>query len=299
MPKQNPTVLLTPEMVNSLSGLSLIAKVVVEGFMFGLNRSISVGPGMEFSQYRGYEPGDDLRLLDWKMLARSGRYYIKQSEIESHVTVKFILDATASMEHTEGELSKLQFARTIIACLAYMAHKQGDAVGLFALNERELKHIYPKADQKQYHRMLLELLKVGAHGKWPKEAIPAKGLQGRGEKELIFFITDMYEEGQELTDFITGLRSPRNEVVLLHLMGNAEMHLDYKDQVTFEDLETGAKVKVDINKARSGYLAQLQQKIKDIKDHLLTKGISYHRFQMDQPLGELLTLFLKERKHLR
>lgn len=299
MARQDPTALLTPAMVNSVSGLALIAKVVVEGFMSGLNRSVRVGPGMEFSQYRGYERGDDLRLLDWKMLARSGRYYIKQSEIESHVTIKFILDASASMEHKEDALSKLQFARTIIACLAYLAHRQGDAVGLFALNEREFKQLYPKTDQKQYHRMLLELLNVNAQGKWPKTAVPAKSIQGLGGKELLFFITDMYEEGQELTDFISGLKTAKNEVVVVQLTGKAEMELAYQNQVTFEDLETGAKVKVDVNKARKAYTTALAQQTKALKDQLLYKGIGYHRFQMDEPLGALLAVFLKERKKIR
>lgn len=89
--KQDYQQLLRPEVINSVSGLALIAKVVVEGYLSGLNHSRRVGPGMEFSQYRGYEPGDDMRLLDWKMLARSGRYYIKQSEVETNIAVKFIL----------------------------------------------------------------------------------------------------------------------------------------------------------------------------------------------------------------
>ena len=109
----------------------------------------------------------------------------------------------------------------------------------------------------------------------------------------------MYEEGQELTHFITGLRTPRNEVAVLHLMGRAERELGYQDQVTFEDLETGAKVKVDVKRARKEYLRALEEKTKTIKDALLRKGIGYHQFQMDEPLGTLLAAFLKERKKIR
>ncbi len=112
--------LLKPEVINSVSGLSLISRVIVDGYLSGLNRSRRVGAGLEFSQYRGYEPGDDLRLLDWKMLARSGRYYIKQSEIDTHITVKFIVDSSKSMLHQEGDISKMEFANVLVASLAHL-----------------------------------------------------------------------------------------------------------------------------------------------------------------------------------
>lgn len=290
--------LLKPEIINSVSGLSLISKIVVEGFTSGLNRSVSVGPGMEFSQYRGYEPGDDLRLLDWKMLARSGRYYIKQSEIESQVTLKFMVDTSASMLHTEASLSKMDYAKVLIATLAYMAHKQGDAVGLFALNEKDLVSIFPKADKKQYNRLLLELVNLSNTGKWPAATVASNRIPNRGGKELIFFLTDMYESATELSSFVKGLKSAKNEVVVLQLMGAAEMDFSYGKTVTFEDLETGARVKVDTAKAKEGYRQDLEQKIKKIKEELLSKGIAHYLFRTDAPLGEALQLFLKQRKNL-
>ena len=290
--------LLKPEVVNTVSGLSLISHIVVEGYTSGLHRSKSVGPGMEFSQYRGYEPGDDLRLLDWKMLARSGRYYIKQSEVESHVTVKFIVDASASMEHEENGISKLEFARIMVACLSYLAQKQGDSVGLFALNEDDFVSIYPKADQKHFNRLLLELLKISTKGKWPDLSTASRRIHNRGEKELVFFLTDMYENVSELSDFVKNLKTAKNEVVVLQIMAGGEMDFDYKKSVTFEDLETGAKVKVDVNKAKVAYLKALEEKVNQTKEQLLSQGVHYHLFRMDNDLGDALQLFLKERIRL-
>ncbi|WP_375324155.1 DUF58 domain-containing protein [Flagellimonas sp. GZD32] len=290
--------LLQPEVINTVSGLSLISRIVVEGFISGLHRSKSVGPGMEFSQYRGYEPGDDLRLLDWKMLARSGRYYIKQSEVESHVTVKFIVDASASMEHEENGISKLEFARVLVACLSHMAQKQGDSVGLLALNEDDFVSIYPKADQKHYNRLLLELLNISTKGKWPELAISSKRIHTRGAKELVFFITDMYEDVSELSDFVKSLKTAKNEVVVLQIMAKNEMELDFKRSVTFEDLETGARLKVDVNKAKAHYLKALEQKIEQTREQLYSKGVNFHLFRMDAHLGDALQLFLKERIRL-
>src|SRR5690606_29746358 len=118
--------LLKPELLNTVNGLELVARIIVEGFLSGSNRSQSIGVGYEFSQYRSYEPGDDLRLLDWKMYARSERYYIRQSEVETNITVKFILDASRSMDHQEDGISKLQFGKVMTAALAYLARKQSD-----------------------------------------------------------------------------------------------------------------------------------------------------------------------------
>ncbi|NND77585.1 MAG: DUF58 domain-containing protein, partial [Flavobacteriales bacterium] len=122
--KQDYRELFKPEIIKTVSGLALISRVIVEGFLSGLNHSRRVGPGMEFSQFRSYQSGDDLRLLDWKMLARSGRYYIKQSEIETNISVKFILDASKSMLHEEDGLSKMDYIRVLVASLGYLAHIQ-------------------------------------------------------------------------------------------------------------------------------------------------------------------------------
>jgi uncharacterized protein (DUF58 family) len=196
--KQDYRQLLKPDVIGSVSGLALIARVVVDGYLSGLNHSRRLGPGMEFSQYRGYEPGDDMRLLDWKMLARSGRYYIKQSELETNIAVKFILDSSRSMLHEENSLSKMDYVRVLVASLAYLAQNQGDAVGLFALNDRNLHAIYPRVQKQHFNRLLQELIDIKNEGKWPADPKATEKLHDRSHKELIFFITDMYENTQNL-----------------------------------------------------------------------------------------------------
>jgi len=296
--KQDYHQLLRPEIINTVSGLSLISRIVVDGFLSGLNRSNSVGPGMEFSQYRGYNPGDDLRLMDWKMLARSGRYYIKQSEIESQVTVKFIVDASASMMHKDKELSKIEFVRVLVASLAYMAQNQGDSVGLFALNEKKVMRMHPKADKKNYNRLLLELVHITTDGKWPEATVAANRISSRGAKELIFFLTDMYESENEISTFIKELKTSRNEVVVVQIMGGGEMDFNFKNNVIFEDLESGLKVKVNAEQAKAQYLKAMEAMMTKNKNQLLANGVSYHVFRMDAHLGEALQLFLKQRKNL-
>ena len=293
--KQDYHQLLKPEIINSVSGLALIARVVVDGFLSGLNHSRRVGPGMEFSQYRGYEPGDDMRLLDWKMLARSGRYYIKQSEVETNIAVKFILDSSRSMLHEEDGLTKMDHVRVLVASLAYLAQNQGDAVGLFALNDRNLHSLYPRLQKQHFNRLLLELINIKNEGKWPSDPRAGEKLHDRRHKELIFFITDLYENTSELTQHITGLKTPRNEVMVLHIMGKKELEFDYKGTVTFEDLETGTRMKVNAKEARQKYLSNLETMIETTKSTLLANGIGYQLFRLDEPIGEILNILLKKR----
>lgn len=293
--KQDYHQLLKPEIINSVSGLALIARVIVDGYLSGLNHSRRVGAGMEFSQYRGYEPGDDMRLLDWKMLARSGRYYIKQSEVETNIAVKFILDSSRSMLHEEKGLSKMDYVRVLVASLAYLSQNQGDAVGLFALNDKHLHSLYPKVQKQHFNRMLLELIHIKNEGKWPVNAKATEKLHDRSHKELIFFISDMHENASELTDIIKRLKTSRNEVVVLHIMGKSELNFDFKGTVTFEDLETGARIKVDAKEAKDQYIRSLEDSIGETKDTLLANNISYQLFNLEDPIGEALNIFLKRR----
>jgi uncharacterized protein (DUF58 family) len=296
--KQDYRQLLKPEVINSISGLALIARVVVDGHLSGLNQSRRLGSGMEFSQYRGYEIGEDLRLLDWKMLARSGRYYIKQSEIDSHISVKFILDASNSMQHEEEGMTKMNFVRVLTASLAWLAQSQGDAVGLFALNENKLHALQARVQKKHFNRLLLELISIETEGKWPQNADAFEKLHDRSQKELIFFISDLYEDSSEITKVISKLKTSRNEVVVLHVLGENELNFNLKGSLTFEDLETGAQLEIDAEKAKAQYLESFQNSIQTTKEQLLAKGISYQLLKMQEPLGEALQLLLKKRHNL-
>lgn len=290
--------LFKPNIINSISGLSLIARVIVDGYLSGLNKSRRVGVGHEFSQYRGYEPGDDLRLLDWKMFARSGRYYIKQSEIDTHISVKFVVDASRSMLHAEEGVSKLDYVKVLLASLAHLAHDQGDAIGLYALNTKDLISLQPIVHKQQYKRFLHELIHMKGDGIWPSNTVNFDKFHDRSRKELVFFITDLYEYDAELTSMIKSLKTKRNEVVVLQIMGKKELEFNYKGFVVFEDLESGAKVKVDAKQAKSNYLSGLDTMMTATKDMLLSNGIGYQLFTLDEPLGEALQLFLKKRSFL-
>ncbi len=289
--------LLKPEVLNSVNGLELIARIVVEGFMSGSNKSQAVGPGQEFSQYRSYESGDDLRQLDWKMYARSERYYIKQADIETNITVKFMLDASHSMAYSENKLSKLQYGKVLTAVLAYLARKQSDTFGLFTVNNKHIHVVQPRFEQQQFMRFLNELILVKSEGTW-KENKALEHLFNHHGKEMIIFITDLYDEEQDLLDFIARLKTPRNEVIVFHIMGQHEMELDYDGSFTFEELETKTIRRVDTNSQRNQYLERLRKWIQQSRLWMYERQISYQLIQLGDPFEKTLRDFLKIRKTL-
>ncbi len=289
--------LLNPSVLNTVSGLELVARVIVEGFMSGSNKSQSVGSGQEFSQYRNYQPGDDLRQLDWKMFARSERYYIKEAEIETNITVKFMLDASRSMAYAEQGLSKLQHSKVMIAALAYLARKQSDTFGLFAINDKHIRALLPRFEQQQFMRFLMELINVQSEGRWENSGSEEQLFDHHG-KEMIVFFTDMYDAEGDLLRFISRLKTPRNEVVVFHVIGKQEQEMNYEESLTFEDLETKTRTKVNTQVQRKEYAARVEDWIKQSRSWMLEKHISYHVVNMEESVEKVLRDFLVTRKRL-
>jgi uncharacterized protein (DUF58 family) len=289
--------LLKPEILNTVNGLELVARIIVEGFMSGSNQSQSIGSGQEFSQYRNYEPGDDLRQLDWKMYARSERYFIKQSEIETNITVKFMIDASRSMAYEEDGVSKLLYAKTITAALAYLARKQSDTFGLFTVSENVITSVHPRFEQQQFMRFLNELIKVKSEGTWRKQD-GLEQLFSQYGKEMIIFVTDMYDDDQDLQKFISRLKTSRNEVIVFQLMGKHESDFDYNGSFTFEDLESKVRVKIDSRLQQTEYKERLEAWLKKSRAWMLEKQINYQLIIMNEPVDAVLRNFLTIRKKL-
>lgn len=288
--------LLKPEIINTMDGLELVARVITEGFMSGSNKSQSIGAGQEFSQYRNYQVGDDLRQLDWKMYARSERYFIKQAEIETNITVKFMLDASLSMAYREDVITKLDYAKVMIAALAYLARKQSDTFGLFTVNNDTVTILQPRFEQQQFMRFLHALISVEAKSAWRKSGL--EHFFDHHRKEIIVFITDLYDEDHDLLEFIARLKTSRNEVIIFHLLGKNEIELDYSGSFTFKDLERGATIKVDTSSQKKLYSERVKSWINRTRISLLEKAIHYHLVRMDEPIDHVLRNFLKTRKSL-
>lgn len=287
--------LLDPYILMSVKDLSLAAKTTIDGFMSGANKSAVKGTGMEFSQYRTYMPGDDLRWLDWKMFARSDRYYIRESETETNISLRLLIDTSASMDHRDGNYTKMEYARYLAASLAYLANMQGDAVGLYTLREDGIFSLAARQGFQNLNRLFYQLEQAGPKGKFTHPVYYKDIYSGGRTRELLVFITDMYQNKDEIYKLLDLLNALRHEIIVLHIMGRNEMELDYAGYTTLEDLETGATIQVDAAKAKQVYTNHLDDHLTSIRHELLTRNIYYRLLVMDQPVDEALRDFLYKR----
>lgn len=287
--------LLDPYILTSIKNLSLAAKTTIDGFMSGANKSAVKGTGMEFSQYRTYMPGDDLRWMDWKMFARSDRYYIRESETETNISLRLLIDTSASMNHRDGNYTKMEYARYLAASLAYLANMQGDAVGLYTLREDGIFSLAARQGFQNLNRLFYQLEQAGPKGKFTHPVYYKDIYSGGRTRELLVFITDMYQEKNEMYKLLDLLNALRHEIIVLHVMGRNEMELDYAGYTTLEDLETGAAIQVDAAKAKQAYTSHLEDHLAKIRHELLTRNIYYRLLIMDQPVDEALRDFLYKR----
>lgn len=287
-----------PKYLAGLKNLFLAAKTTVDGFMTGLNKSRIKGTGTEFSQYRTYQPGDDLRWLDWKMYARSDRYYIRESERETQVGITFMLDASASMAHEDDGMSKLEYAKYLIACLAYLATLQGDGVGLAVYNEKEVNTIASRQSFQHLSRLLHRLEQIQPNGVFASSEKYRHVLGNMKRKELVVFVTDMYQHTDELNKLLRLVGGMKNEVIVFHLMANNELNFDYKGYTAVEDLETGEVVAINSVASADVYRKKLKQHLETVKNTMLQNKFYYQLVNTGLGVDEVLRSFLIQRaKH--
>lgn len=286
--------LLSPKILLAIKDLQLVAKTVVDGFMTGANRSSVKGPGLEFSQYRSYQPGDDLRWLDWKMYARSDRYYIRESEMETSINVRFVVDASASMAHPDSGLTKMDFARFITASLAWLAALQGDAVVLYTLQKNDVFALAPRQSLRHVNRLFYQLEQLVPGGDFVGQEQYKPIFAGSRNRELVIVLTDFYEQNAEIRQMLEMLSALKHEVLVFHLIGKNELDMDFTGFSTLEDLETGERLEID-TATQKDYKLALNQRLTDIRLHLAGKNVAYRLMRMDEPLDQALRDFLVQR----
>ena len=291
--------LLDPKILMAIKDLHLAAKTTIDGLMAGINKSAVKGTGLEFSQYRSYGPGDDLRWLDWKMYARSDRYFVRESEIETSISVKFLIDASASMNHVDGDFKKIDYARYLAASLGYLANMQGDAIALSVFQSGKLFSLPSRQTHQHLNRFLFQLENIEPEGKFTEAIHYREIFAGAHRKELLIFITDFYQQSDEIYKLLDSLASLKHEIIVFHILAQNEIDLDYKGYSSFEDLETGETIQVEASEIQQLYKDRLQGHLKTIRERLLNKGIFYRMLSMDQPLEQALRDFLNQRKKLR
>jgi uncharacterized protein (DUF58 family) len=287
---------LDPAVLAGISGLDLVAKTVVDGFVAGLHRSPDFGFSQEFAEYRAYTPGDDLRHVDWNVYARTERAYLKRYKGETNTQLTVLLDASRSMKFGSHPVGKLDYAQFLAASLAYLAHLQRDAVGLIVFDDEVRRFVPPSSRQGQLHRLLhaIEEARPGTRTDFAKPfSALCDFLRRRG---LVAAISDFWEQPEAIIQAVAPLRSRGNELVLFHVLDPEEIHPKLKQPALFEDLESGETIEVSPDYLSHEYRDRINGHIADLKSRAQGAGMDYFLVDTSRPLDEALREYLAVRK---
>lgn len=278
--------------------LELAARIAVDGTMLGRHTSRRAGAGLEFSQYRSYQPGDDPRRIDWKLLGRSDRYFVREAEAETSLTVRLLVDATGSMAHEEDGVTKLDYARFLTAALALLAHRQGDAVGLYLLGSGDVTPYLPRREPQHLHRLLHALEGVTPAGGWPEWNRLERALAPGTARGITVLIGDLHERADEIRAAARRLAGARHDVVCFQILGERERAFAYTGAVTLEELETGRRVDLDADQARPTATAGMDAGLRQLRRDLEERGAALVECRMAEPFEGPLRDYLTRRQRL-
>jgi uncharacterized protein (DUF58 family) len=287
---------LDPVVLSRLSGLDLIAKTVVDGFVNGLHKSPDFGFSQEFAEYRAYAPGDDLRHVDWNLFARTERTYLKRYRGETNSQLTVLLDASSSMKYTSHKVTKMDYARYVAASLFYLAiHNQRDPAGLLVFDDEVRNYIRPSMRTGQLPRLLagLEQAEPAARTDFAKPLAHLQQLLRR--RGMAIVISDFYESPEVIVKTIEPLRFHGSEVVLFHVLDPQEIHPQLRGPSILVDLETEQRLEVIPDYIKGEYRKRMDAHLEQMRDGARAAGLGYHLLVTDKPLDATLSEYLSLR----
>ena len=284
-----------PAVLARVGNLDLVARTVVDGVINGLHRTPYFGASVDFAEHRGYVPGDDIRRVDWKVFARTDRYYIKEFEADSNANFTVLLDISKSMGFG-ARISKLDYGKTLAACLTYLVHKQRDRVGLVTFDEEVVDFVPASAKHLDVSLHTLDRAKAVRPGRLGP---PLKKLAEHfGRRGIVVLISDLYEEPEAVMDAISLIRFRGNDVIIFHLLDPAEIDFDFAEPSAFEDLETGDQIPIVPDALGEQYRALVREHIAALTARAAEHRVDYTMLNTATPLDYALFNYLSIRDRL-
>jgi len=291
---------LSPDIVSKLKGMELKARMVVEGFIAGLHKSPYHGFSVEFAEHRQYMPGDSIRDIDWKVYAKSDRYYIKQYEEETNLKAYLLLDCSASMGYSSdpSKYNKFDYALTLAASLSYMMIKQRDAVGLVTFADKINKYIPPRSAGGHLHVLLQQFANLET-ASTTDIALPLHEMAERVKRRgLVIVISDLFDEPDKILSGIKHFRHRGHEVIIFHVLDPREKDFAFSGEAIFEDMETGEKITTLPWQIRRDYTRQFNETANLISSECRQARVDYHMLNISTPFDKALYAFLAKRERL-
>ena len=284
-----------PQALMSIRNLELRARSIVEGFWSGLHRSPYHGFSVEFSEYRQYTAGDDPRYLDWRVYARSDRFFVKKFEDETNVRCHLLVDQSRSMAFGSRGYTKGQYAATLAATLAYFLHLQGDAIGLLTFDERVREYLPARHRAGHLRQLMLALDRPVGGTKTDVAAAVDRTMALMRKRGLVTLISDFLAPIEELRPKLLALSAAGHEVTVFQVLDPAELDLGLEHAGRLEDMESGRTEYVDPSRARDDYTKCLQRHIAELRAMCAQFGASYRLLSTAEPIGTALFAFLQQR----
>jgi uncharacterized protein (DUF58 family) len=290
---------LNPSFVSRLNSLELRARLVVEGFMIGLHKSPYHGFSVEFTEHRQYLPGDNLKDVDWKVFGRTERYFIKQYEEETNLKSYILLDTSRSMDFaTEGNITKLEYASTLVAGLSYLMIKQQDAVGLSLYSEKINKYLPPKSTRAY----LLQILNSISGIKSSDKTNTASSLNSIAEKikrkGLVIIVSDLFDNINSVLQALKHFRYQKNEVIVFQILDPLERSFAFGRDAVFKDMETAEELTTQPYQIQKAYKDAMNEFINKIKTECLRSNIEYNLIDTSEPFDKALFNYVQKRSRL-
>ena len=290
---------LNPSVLAGISGLELVAKTVVDGFVSGLHRSPDFGFSQEFAEYRAYSEGDDLRHVDWNVYARTERAYLKRYRGETNSQLTMLLDVSASMAFGSQPVNKLDYARYLVASIFYLSKQQRDAAGLIVFDDDVKNYVPPSTRQGQFARLLhaIEKAEPGSRTNLEKPLLHCQQFLHR--RGIIALISDFYESPEAVVKAVDPLRSHGNELILFHVLDPQEIRPAMNEPMLVLDMETNDAMEVTPDYVRTEYREKIDAHIEGLRTQARRNGIDYFLIDTSKPLDEALREFLTIRRRRR
>jgi uncharacterized protein (DUF58 family) len=285
-----------PAQASRLGKLGFVARTAVEGFITGLHKSPHRGVSVEFAEHREYAVGDEIRHLDWKALARTDRYYIKQFEQETNLRVHVLLDVSGSMDYGSAGTTKMEYGCYLSAMMAYLMARQQDQVGFVAFDERTRFQMPPGSTPAHLDELFrkLEALRPGKLTRvGPVFHELAEQIRRRG---LVVVISDLYDDPREVLRGLRHFVHKKHQVILFHVLDPAEVELPFNQLLTFVDMEDNSRIQVDTKMIRETYRAEIEKFLADYRKQCAESRIEYVVARTDTPYDVMLRQYLSKRQ---
>ncbi len=289
---------LDPAGLHRVGNMELVAKQVVEGFLTGRHRSPYHGFSVEYLDHRAYTPGDEIRNLDWKIVARSDKYYVKLYEEETNLRAYILLDCSSSMQFSSGEQSKLSWGSYLAAALTHLLLRQNDAVGLVEFDSGVRNFIPPRAHPTQFRRILDSLDGIEPGGETDVGAVLHEAAERTKRRGLIIVISDLIDNEESIASGLGHFRHNNHEVIVFHTMDPAELEFPYDRLTRFRDMEGAGRVVANPKSLRARYLSRINQFTDTVKRDCFERRISYELCDTSQPYDRFLAAYLDKRSRI-